>query len=299
MSGQAVKTRVHSYYSDTTGDYLKYYGTRRHHHMHYGFDRDLPKGASPTGHLVRYLARIAGLLPKTGTPLRVLDAGCGVGGTSIWLAREAAADCTGITLVESHARLANKFALRDEARTRKTGDPRPERAIARFVANDFTVPAFKSESFDVILAVESFCHAPDKKAWIRGMAPLLKPGGRLVIADGFSGKKTGSVAHTRAFEIFLKGWAVPHFCSLDDMKTWAMEAGLEVVHAEDITPDVLPHAWKIFRIGPMIVPWRRALHAFGICSTEKLNNAYAIYQQYPTLKRGQWRYGALCFRKPG
>ena len=307
MNEQAVKSRVHRYFSDTTQDYLKYYGTGRHHHMHYGFDRDLPKGASPTSHLVRYMASLAGLLPRPSisenknsvAPLRVLDAGCGVGGASILLAREAGCDCVGITLVEEHAKLARQFALRDETKRLSVDSSSKDLSgSARFVANDYTIPAFKPESFDVILALESFCYAPDKEAWIRGMAPLLKPGGRLVIADGFSGSRSKTQSQERSFQRFLKGWAVPHFCTSEQVIAWAEHAGLETVHAEDITKDVLPHAWKIFRLGPLIVPWRWILHKLGISGEEKLNNAYAIYHQYPTLKKGLWRYSALCFRKP-
>jgi SAM-dependent methyltransferase len=306
----AVKARVRSYFEDTTRDYLKFYGTRKHHHMHYGFDRDLPPGSSPTGHMTRHLAKLAGLLPANSfrAPLRVLDAGCGMGGSSILLAREAGAFCVGINLVPLHARIARAFALADAAKwgtpaeTPRGIAPAPTglaRTPANFVANDYTMPAFKPESFDVIWALESFCYAPDKEAWIRGMAPLLKPGGRLVLADGFSGRAPAGAAEARAFALFLKGWAVPHFCSFDDVTAFAERAGLEVVHAEDITPDVLPHAWKIFRLGPLIVPWRRLLRALGLLGEEKMQNAWAIYHQYPTLKRGTWRYGAFCFRKPG
>jgi tocopherol O-methyltransferase len=311
-NAHAVKTRIRSYFEDTTKDYLKYYGTRKHHHMHYGFDRDLPKGGSPTGHMTRYLATIAGLLPAVpaspGKPApRLLDAGCGMGGSSILLAREAGAWCVGINLVELHAHIARAFALADAVKwgtpaERAPGapptDPSLARTPAQYVANDYTIPAFKPESFDVIWALESFCYAPDKEAWIRGMAPLLKPGGRLVMADGFSGRAPANAAEARAFEMFLKGWAVPHFCSFDDMKTWATRAGLEVAHAEDITIDVLPHAFNIFRLGPIIVPWRWMLRKFGLVGEEKLQNAWAIYHQYPTLKKGIWRYGAFCFRKP-
>lgn len=294
MNDRAVQTRVHDHYSDTVEDYLKYYGTSRHHHMHYGFDRDLPKGGSPTGNMVRYLATVAGLLPATaGKPApRVLDAGCGVGGTSIWLARETGCSCVGITLIESHVRLARRFALQDAAKRASNG-------MARFAANDYTTPAFKPGSFDVIVALESFCHAPDKEAWIRGMVPLLKPGGRLVIGDGFSGRPAANPAEERSFGFFLKGWAVPHFCSFEEVQTWAGNAGLETAHAEDITPDVLPHAWKIFRLGPILVPLRWLQRKLGFVGEEKLHNAYAIYHQYPTLKQGLWRYGALCFCKPG
>jgi SAM-dependent methyltransferase len=312
-AAHTVKARVRSYFEDTTRDYLKFYGTRKHHHMHYGFDRDLPPGSSPTGHMTRYLAKLAGLLPARASapaenPPRVLDAGCGMGGSSILLAREAGALCVGINLVPLHARIARAFALADAskwgapAETPRGVAPAPAglaRTPANFVANDYTTPAFKTESFDVIWALESFCYAPDKEAWIRGMAPLLKPGGRLVMADGFSGRAPVDEAERRAFALFLKGWAVPHFCSFDDVRRWAEGAGLEVVHAEDITPDVLPHAWKIFRLGPFIVPWRRVLRALGLAGEEKMQNAWAIYHQYPTLRKGIWRYGAFCFRKPG
>lgn len=310
MTEHAIQRRVRSYFEDTTRDYLKYYGTGRHHNMHYGFDRNLPKGSSPTGHMTRYLAKLAGLLPANPLrpPARVLDAGCGMGGSSILLVRETGAACVGINLVERHSHIARAFAHADAAKwgtfaeTPRGVTPAPAglvRTPARFVANDYMAPAFKPESFDVIWALESFCYAPDKEVWIRGMAPLLKPGGRLVIADGFSGRAPANSAEERSFDRFLKGWAVPHFCSFEEIREWARLAGLEVAHAEDITPDVLPHAWKIFRLGPLIVPVRWLQRKLGLIGEEKLNNALAIYHQYPTLKRGLWRYGAFCFRKPG
>jgi tocopherol O-methyltransferase len=309
-AGRAIKDRVRNYFEDTTRDYLKWYGTRRHHHMHYGFDRDLPPGGSPTSNMTRYLATLAGLFPADPSrpAPKVFDAGCGMGGSSILLARETGAQCFGANLVEMHARIAQAFAVRDAAKWGTPNESAPgapavpaglRRVSARFLANDYTTPAFKPASFDVIWALESFCYAPDKEAWIHTMAPLLKPGGRLVLADGCSGRPPANRAEARAFELFLKGWAVPHFCSFDQIQKWARSAGLEVTHAEDITPDVLPHAWKIFRLGPIILPWRKMLHALGLVNEEKLLNAYAIYHQYPTLKRGLWRYGAFCFRKPG
>ncbi len=204
---RAVKEQVHRYYHATTEDYLKYYETDWHHHMHFGFDRDLPKGGNPTEHLVKYLAALAGLMPGTrpaqgesqsgqdlpmGLP-RVLDAGCGVGGSAIWLARVARCRCVGITLVESQARLARDFATAAAAAGgaggSATGAADGAGPCARFTVNDFTSPAFKPGSFDVVWAVESFDHAPDKESWVREMHALLKPGGRLVIADGFRAER--------------------------------------------------------------------------------------------------------------
>src|SRR4051812_35533610 len=145
----AIKEKVRRYYAAATEDYLKYYQADWHHHMHYGFDRGLPKGGNPTEHMVRYLADLAGLESDE----RVLDSGCGVGGSPIFLAQAYGCRCVGITLVESQARLARGFAERK-------GSGR-----ARFAVNDFHSPAFKPGSFDVVWAVESFDHAVDKEAW--------------------------------------------------------------------------------------------------------------------------------------
>jgi len=138
-ASQAAKAKVFRYFEATTEDYLKYYETDWHHHMHYGFDRGLPRGGNPTENLVRYLADLARI--RGGET--VLDAGCGVGGSSIWLARERKCSCAGITFVESHARLARKFAaaardngLKTEGLPAWSAGPK-----ARFLAADFTRPA--------------------------------------------------------------------------------------------------------------------------------------------------------------
>jgi tocopherol O-methyltransferase len=280
----AIKEKVRRYYQDTTADYLKYYQTGWHHHMHYGFDRDLPKGGNPTEQMVRYLSGIASL----GAGDVVLDAGCGVGGSAIWLAETAGCRTVGITLVEDQARLARGFAAKRNLRGR-----------ARFLVNDFTRTAFAPASFDAVWALESFDHAPDKGAWVADMFRLLRPGGRLVIADGFRSVGAFDARQTLAYGRFLAGWAVPHLCTDAEIRGWGAEAGFEPVHAEDITADVYPHARAIFRFGVIFIPIRWCLRRLGLVSEEKLGNALATWYQYRTLKQGLWSYRVYCFRKPG
>jgi tocopherol O-methyltransferase len=284
---KAVKARVRRYYDAATEDYLKYYQANWHHHMHYGFDRDLPRGGNPTEHMVRYLAGIAGI--RKGE--RLLDAGCGVGGSAIFLAREPGCRSFGITLVEKQARLAKGFA-------RASALKHPGGQAARFAVNDFHVPAFKSGSFDVVWALESFDHAADKQAWVAAMFRLLKPGGRLVIADGFREAVPETAAQAREYATFLAGWAVPHLCSPSELEAYGARAGFELLHGEDISADVMPHARAIFRFGLVFIPLRWLLEKLKLTSPEKLGNAYATYFQYRTFKKGLWSYRAYCFRKP-
>lgn len=313
---RAAKEKVSRYYRAATEDYLKYYEADWHHHMHYGFDRDLPKGGNPTEQMVKYVARVAGLLDRhdayaaatEGPGPKVLDAGCGVGGSAIWLARQAGCRSVGITLVEPQARLAMRYAVRHGVRPPAMARPA---GIARFAVNDFTRPAFKPGTFDVVWALESFDHAPDKAAWVAAMARILKPGGRLVVADGFRAERPaaneagGDAAERRRrerderdYRAFLAGWAVPHLCTRAEMQRYASEAGLELAHDEDISADVMPHARAIYRFGLLFIPVRWVLHRLRLTSLEKLGNAVATYHQYRTFRRGLWTYRVYCFRKP-
>ena len=293
LADKAVKDKVHRYYQATTRDYLRYYETGWHHHMHFGFDRDLPEGGNPTEHMVRYLAGLAGVKASD----RVLDAGCGVGGSAIWLAREIGCRSLGITLVESQARLAVGFAAK-----RKVGgnlqDAGRAGGAAAFVVNDFSSPAFKPGFFDVVWAVESFDHAPDKCAWVESMHAILRPGGRLIIADGFRTEVDMSRGQARAYGRFLEGWAVPHLCTGGELDAYASAAGFARMHGEDLTEDVLPHSRAIYRFGFLFIPWRWGLRRLGLSSPEKLGNALATFYQYRTLKRGLWQYRVHCYRKP-
>ncbi len=277
------KNKVRRYYAAATEDYLKYYEADWHHHMHYGFERDLPKGGNPTENLVRYLADKGGIAAGS----RVLDAGCGVGGSAIWLAQHRGSESVGITLMEPQARLARGFA----------GAKNPP-ARARFAAMDFTAPAFKPASFDFIWAVESFDHAWDKAAFIAEMAELLVPGGRILIADGFKADRNFSPREEKRYSRFLEGWAVPHLCTGKEMRAYAAAASLKVAYHEDISADVAPHAFAIYRFGLIFGPLRYLGHKLGLTSEEKLGNALATYHQYTTFRQGLWTYEIFALEKP-
>src|SRR3984893_734509 len=74
---------------------------------------------------------------------QVLDAGCGLGGSSLWLARERGAVVDGITISEKQVKVANGSAA-----GMKLGDR------ARFHLKDFAATEFPDASFDVVWAIE-------------------------------------------------------------------------------------------------------------------------------------------------
>lgn len=54
---------------------------------------------------------------------------------------------------------------------------------AKFIVADGMAPPFEDASFDLAVSVESAAYMPDKPRFISEIARLLKPGGRVVLAD--------------------------------------------------------------------------------------------------------------------
>ncbi len=127
-------------YEQTLFDYRTVWLNRSNLAFHFGFHDDERVGhAEALENTNRTLARIGGI----GASDRVLDAGCGLGGSSFWLAQHLGARVVGITLAQSQVDQARRIAGR-RGLAEKVG---LERA-------DFTRTPFPSNSFDVVWALE-------------------------------------------------------------------------------------------------------------------------------------------------
>jgi len=154
---------------------------------------------------------------------RCLDAGCGVGGTAIHVARRVGARVLGVTLSERQAELARGFA--GEA---GVGDR------AAFVVADYGATGLAAGTFDAVWLLESFCHAESPGAVLRHLSGLLRPGGRLVCVDMLRGEG-GDSDNLRDL---CEGWVLPSLRSLAELEALATRAGLDAVRAVDLTPRV-------------------------------------------------------------
>ena len=108
-----------------------------------------------------------------GPGKRVLDAGCGLGGPAVLLAREYGVHVTGLTVCKPHIAAAEEFAARHGVGH-----------LVDFVHGDFMDMPFDDASFDIVTNQESFCYAEEKLDYLRGAKRVLKPAGQLRILDG-------------------------------------------------------------------------------------------------------------------
>ena len=157
---------------------------------------------------------------------RVLDAGCGLGGTMLVLAESLGATCTGLTLSPSQAGTANVEAARRQLATRVHADVR-----------SYDDPP--AGPFDLIVAIESLAHSLDPARSVAALAATLAPGGRLVVVDDMPAP---GAAASPDLEAFMHGWQCPVLWPASSYLEAFGRAGLAVETQLDLTPQCRPRA---------------------------------------------------------
>ena len=151
---------------------------------------------------VHELVRWSGLdqLPEGS---RVLDVGCGIGGSARILARDYKLNVVGISI--SPAQI-----------TRATELTTPGLSC-RFEVMDALDLQLADHSFDAVWSVEAGPHMPDKQRYADELLRVLKPGGLLAVADwNRRDPSDGAMTKTerRVMRQLLNQWAHPEFASI-------------------------------------------------------------------------------------
>lgn len=238
----AAKTAPHigleQYYSEAGPDYAAW---SREFNMHFGYYRagmnPLHREAMLEQMNVEVLAQLQ--LDGIAEP-RLLDLGCGLGATLRSFARRLPhAQLLGLTRVPwqvKHARALNEAAGCGER--------------IRVIDGDYEDTILPCTSYDGVYALESSCHAhgTDKAALLAEAHRLLRPGGRIVIADGFlTSGRFASALQQRIYRKLCECWVIEELAQLH-----LFTARLEQLGFTDITVEQLQ-----MRVAPSVahIPW--------------------------------------------
>ncbi|MGH2731615.1 MAG: methyltransferase domain-containing protein [Actinomycetota bacterium] len=275
---------IADYYEQTWLDYRMIWLNPKNRAIHFGYwDDSVTNHSESLLNMNRVLARHIDLKPGQ----LVLDAGCGVGGTAMWLAEHHDVNVVGITIAPSQIVRAQRY----------TAERGLERRV-RFGLQDYCRTAFADETFDAVYGLESINYATDKRDFIREAFRILKPGGSLVVQDGFRVERPFSKEEHDLQRSWLSGWMVPNLASREEFATWSAEAGFVDVTEEDCTTNVARSCRRLHHVTVACYPAAKLLHKLGVRSDIQHGNVRAARDQWRAMRRGLWGYGIVTGRKP-
>jgi tocopherol O-methyltransferase len=213
----------------------------------------------------------------------VLDVGCGMGGSSIHLARALGCRVTGVTLSPFQ-----RFWAKSSARWHGVGQK------AQFLCADAEQVAFDEAAFDVVWSVECTEHLFDKPAFFGKAAKWLRPGGRLAICAWLAGDHPLDEGATKQVYDVCEGFLCPSLGTRDDYACWITESGLVLERDFDWTSRVT-RTWELCeeRVRRSRVRWLAQLFDRNIVLF--LDRFRTILRAYET---GAMKYGCFIARKP-
>lgn len=274
---------VYTYYGRTRFDYRMMWNRRRRDvAVHFGYyDEHARRHADTLDNMNRVLADLSGI--RAGE--RVLDAGCGLGNACFWLAERRGAVVTGVNIVESQIIDCQYFKKENRIRN------------VDFLQTDFCNTPFENDAFDVVWACESVCHAVEKTAFYREAFRVLKPGGRLVMAEYMRSGRPVSPEGERLLAAWLRPWAIPDIDTPEEHRHNTQAAGFQTVDIRDATPNVRVSLRNLHEISTRWLPLGKIFHFFRLVDDVRLGNAKASLRQYEALQAGAWKYGILLAKK--
>lgn len=173
----------------------------------------------------------------TNRPQNILDVGCGIGGSSLYLAEKFGAKVTGITLSPVQANRAKERAQAAGLQARTDFQ----------VANALEMP-FADNSFDLVWSLESGEHMPDKVKFLQECKRVLKPGGKLIFVT-WCHRPTTAATPLRADERkhladIYRVYCLPYVISLPEYTEIIEQGGFKDLRVADWSTAVAPF-WDV------------------------------------------------------
>ncbi len=207
------KKKIVEYYDLTSPYYQSLWGEHIHHG--YWIRGDESKETAQI-QLIEHLAQLAGI--KTG--MRILDIGCGFGGTSLYLAKKYAASTTGITISPVQVQMAKEAAAK-------------MKLDSSFLLMDAEDMQF-AQPFDLLWSVESISHYHDPRKFFASTAKFLKPGGCFALTDWFRKENISPADKKKFIEPIEEGMMV-ELRGMNEYNDFLVSSGLQVIHRQDLT----------------------------------------------------------------
>jgi len=275
-----LQNRIKNFYDASSGLWEQVWGE----HMHHGYYG--PDGKQRKERRQAQIDLIEEFLAwaRVQTASQILDVGCGIGGSSLYLAEKFGASTEGITLSPVQA---NRATQRAEAAGLG-------QRVSFQVADALAMP-FPDESFDLVWSMESGEHMPDKQKFLQECYRVLKPGGKFLMATWCHRPTPPALTpdEQQHLEKIYRVYCLPYVISLPDYAQIAQETGFTAIQTADWSEAVAPF-WNIV-IDSALTP--AALIGLVQSGWTTIQAALSLGLMSRGYERGLVKFGLLCGEK--
>ncbi len=236
MTTTPLSQQIQQFYDASSGLWEQVWGE----HMHHGYYG--PQGNQKKDRRQAQIDLIEELLDwsQVRQAQQILDVGCGIGGSSLYLAQKFNAAVTGVTLSPVQAARA---AERAQAAGTELGTTGPS---AQFQVADALKLPFANNSFDLVWSLESGEHMPDKVKFLQECYRVLQPGGTLVMATWCHRPTPPSLTSEEQKHLakIYQVYCLPYVISLPEYEQIARNLNLQNIRTADWSQAVAPF-WDV------------------------------------------------------
>ena len=217
----------------------------------------------------------------------ILDVGCGIGGSTLYLSQKFNSNVTGITLSPVQVSRAKQRAQEANLSNK-----------AQFhLANALEMP-FDDNTFDLVWSLESGEHMPDKQKFLQECHRVLKPGGKLIMAT-WCHRSTSSLAgeltddEKRHLEKIYQVYCLPYVISIPEYEELIHSCGFKDIKADDWSIAVAPF-WDVVIDSALTF---EAIIGLVKSGWQTIVGALALPLMSSGYQRGLIRFGVICASK--
>nr|XP_028946391.1 tocopherol O-methyltransferase, chloroplastic [Malus domestica] len=288
-----LKKGIAELYDESSGLWENIWGD----HMHHGYyDPNADVSVSIPDHraaqirMIDEVLRFAGISeePPIRIPKNLVDVGCGIGGSSRYLASKYGANAKGITLSPVQAERANALAAAQGLANQ-----------ASYQVADALDQPFPDGEFDLVWSMESGEHMPDKAKFVNELVRVAAPGATIIIVtwchrDLGASEETLKPDEKSLLDRICSSFYLPAWCSAADYLKLLESHSLEDIKAEDWSPYVAPFWPAVIRSA---LTWKgfTSLLRTGI---KTIRGALVMPLMIQGFKKDLIKYAVITCRKP-
>jgi tocopherol O-methyltransferase len=268
---------IANFWNKVSEGWLKIWGP----HIHHGYYENTLE-SSPLEAQERLIDKLATEL-EIQPNSKILDVGCGMGGSSCYLAEHYDATVSGISISTKQIVMAKEFAAKQKLKK-----------VSFSIEDALSLNSFAHDSFDYIWSLESCEQFVDKRLFLERAFTKLAPGGKLMLATWCSSQEEFTNIQAKQYRRLCRAFDLPYMPTKNHYEHLFYQQGFNLIKKLDWTDNVKP-SWEI---GDKLVTAHSFLNLIRMGGLRGLRFAKQLKLMRAAFKEGRVEYGVFVAVKP-